>query len=183
MPVMVCLLRGVNVGGKHRIAMEALRGVFDSCGLPGAQTLIQSGNVVFRSSRRDTAGLALQIEDAIEGRYGFRARAVLRTASEMREIIGRNPFADRQDFHPGRLLVLFLADTPGAAEAEKVSELDRGPDELYVRGRELFLYYPIGIGQATLAVSKIEKTLKIQGTGRNWNTVLKLLELAERMDN
>ena len=92
MPAVVSMLRGVNVGGHNPIKMEALRALYESLGLGGAQTYIQSGNVVFQAKERDSARLAERIGDAIQRDFGFHPGVVVRTCLEMREAMAKNPF-------------------------------------------------------------------------------------------
>ena len=111
MPVIVSLLRGVNVGG-HQVKMDALRGLYESLGLRRAETFIQSGNVVFATQSRDLVRLAKRIEEAIEKSFGFRCDVILRATGEMRDALARNPFAARPEIDPARLLITFLAADP-----------------------------------------------------------------------
>src|ERR1700684_1843356 len=112
MTSVVSLLRGVNVGGHNMIKMEALRALHESIGLRDVRSYVQSGNVVFRTERKELAPLAQKIEDAIESKFGFRPPVVLRTAAELREVVAKNPFAKRSGIEPGKLLVSFLFDDP-----------------------------------------------------------------------
>src|SRR5579864_1317366 len=109
MQVAISMLRGINVGGHKIVKMESLRAMYESLGLRDAQTYVQSGNVVFRTAARDLAPLAKRIESKIEQTFGFRPGVMLRTSSELREVIRRNPFAKRKGIEPGKLLVTFLA--------------------------------------------------------------------------
>jgi uncharacterized protein (DUF1697 family) len=179
MPVIVSLLRGVNLGPHRRLKMKELREVYESLGLQNVQTLLQSGNVIFTT--RDKAGpkLAKRIEDAIEKTFGFHSDIVLRTTVELRDVIAKNPFAKRPGIEPNKLLVWFLASDPGAEAREKVREIKVEPEELKIADRELYIYYTIGMARPKIPMALIERTLKTVGTGRNWNTVTKLLEMAE----
>jgi uncharacterized protein (DUF1697 family) len=168
----------VNVGGNRMIKMDALRALCDQLGLNNPRTLIQSGNVVFETSAKDMAVLAKRIERAVEQAFGFHSDVILRTASDMRQVVEASPFADRSGFHPGKLLITFLADDPGEAARENVRQLPTEPEELYINGRELYIYFPNGMGRSKLSISRIEKALKTAGTSRNWNTVRKLLDMA-----
>ena len=96
MAVVIAMLRGVNVGGHHKIAMETLRALCESLGLRDPRSYVQSGNVVFRTEEPDLALLAGRIEDGVERTFGFRTSAILRTSSELRDVIRRNPFAARR---------------------------------------------------------------------------------------
>ena len=182
MSVVISLLRGINVGGHHKIRMEALRILYESLGLLGAQTFLQSGNVIFKTERRDLDLLARRIEDGIKGSFGFRVDVIVRTPSDLREVIARNPFATRPGIDPGRLLVTFLASNPAAEARDKVLAIKVHPEELRIDGREIYTYFPNGMARPKLAWATIEKMLKTSGTGRNWNTVRKLLEIAEIME-
>lgn len=182
MTVAISLLRGVNVGGHHKIKMEALRALYDSMGLLNAQTLVQSGNVVFRTKERSMSKLAARIEDGLEANFGFRPFVVMRTSAELREAIARNPFAGRTGIEPGKLIVTFLADHPSAEGRDKVLAIRAGPEELRLDGREMYIYFPEGMGRTKLPLASIDRILKTPGTGRNWNTVTKLLEMAETLE-
>ena len=176
------MLRGVNVGGHNCIKMEMLRTIYESLGLRDAQTYVQSGNVVFRTSTRDVAPLGKKIEAKIEQTFGFRPGVMLRTSAELRDVIRRNPFTSRRGIDPAKLLVTFLAAHPSAEARSKILSIKADPEELHVDGREVYGYYPNGFGRAKLSAALIEKTLQMPGTGRNWNTVTKLLELAEKLE-
>ena len=172
------MLRGVNLG-KRRIKMDALRAVYESLGLENPQTYVQSGNVVFRTKERNLDRIAKRIEDAIERTFGFQSDTILRTAAELRDVIARNPFANRRGIEPGKLLVIFLAADPGAEARKKILEIKADPEEMFLDGRELYIYYPNGQARPNLNMAQVYRALKTQWTGRNWNTVTKLLEMAE----
>ncbi len=182
MTVAISLLRAVNVGGHNKIKMEALRTLYESIGLAKATTYIQSGNVVFRTKGPGIAALAARIEKAIEASFGFRPDVMVRTAAELRDVIARNPFASRVGIDPGKLLVSFLGDKPTPKACEAALAIPANPEEFRVSGRELYIYFPNGAGKSKLPIGRIEKALGTSGTGRNWNTVTKLLELAEELE-
>ncbi len=182
MPVIICMLRGVNVGGHNKIKMDALRALCGSLKLRDPQTYVQSGNVIFRTGERDLSRLAKRMQDAIARKYGFRPEVILRTADELRDVIARNPFAKRRDIEPSKLLVLFLLDDPGAEARASIQKVKTDPEELHIAGRELYIYFPNGMGRSKLNLVSIEKKLNTQGTGRNWNSVTRMLEIAERLE-
>jgi len=182
MPAVISLLRGVNVGGHNKIKMEELRELYASLGLRDAQTYVQSGNVVFRTDARDFTRLSKRIADAIEERFAFRPGVILRTAADLRGVIAANPFASRREVAPSRLLVQFLASEPPADARERILRIESEPDELRIGGRELYIYYPNGMARPKVAWALIERILQTPCTGRNWNTVRKLLEMAEGLD-
>lgn len=182
MTVLVSMLRGVNVGGHNKVKMDALRELYVSLGLKDPETYIQSGNVVFRGDGRNLGLMARKIEDGIERKFGFRPVVILRSASDLRKVVAGNPFAARRDLDPRKLLVTFLAADPGREARDKVLALKTDPEELRIEGREVYIYFRDGQGRSELPMALIERTLKTPGTGRNWNTVRKLLEMAETLE-
>lgn len=181
MAVVISMLRGVNLGSR-RIKMDALRALYLSLGLRDPQTYIQSGNVIFRTGARDFALLGRKIENAIESSFGFHSHVILRTPADLRATIASSPFASRRGIEPGKLLVTFLAEAPGKDARDAVLRLKADPEELHIIGRELYVYFPNGMARPKLSWALIDKTLKVPGTGRNWNTVTKLLEMAENLE-
>ena len=181
MPVIVSLLRGVNVGG-HLIKMDALRSLYESLGLRKVETFIQSGNVVFTTQARDRGALGKRLEGAIEKSFGFRCDVVLRSTAELRDALARNPFTERPGIDPAKLLISFLGSDPDPDGCVKVRAMDIHPEELHIDGREVYVYFPNGMARPKLSWPAIGKCLKTPATGRNLSTVRKLLAIAERLE-
>ncbi len=182
MAVVISLLRAVNLGPRNKVGMDSLKALYESLDLTGVQTYIQSGNVVCRTRQRDVNGLAVRIGDAFENAFGFRTPVVLRTVAELRSVVASNPFAGREDVEPDRLLVTFLDGDPLPNAAETLRAFDSYPEELRLRGRELYIHYPNGAGRSRLPATRLEKALGVPGTARNWNTVVRLLEMAATLE-
>jgi len=182
MQAIIAMLRGVNVGPHNRLRMEALRALYGSLELRNAQTYVQSGNVVFTANERNLGALAQRIDDAFEKTFGFRAAVFLRTAAEMRAVIAKNPFAKRKDVQPNKLLVMFLAEALSPEEQKQVEAIKVGPEEIKPYPREVYIYYPDGMGRSKLAPA-MGRVLKKAGTMRNWNSVTELLEMAEQIQS
>jgi len=181
MPVLISLLRGINVGGHAVVKMDALRNLYRSLKLEDPQTYLQSGNVIFKSAERDLQRVADQIQKAIVKKFACCPEVILRATEEMRAIVSRNPFRDRSDIEPNKLLVSFLAGRPAKDASENLRLLASGPEELHLLNREVYIYFPNGVGRSKLPWSRLDKVLKTPGTARNWNSVTKLLEIAEKM--
>jgi uncharacterized protein (DUF1697 family) len=181
MAVIISLLRGVNFGGHNKIKMDALRALYESLGFQDAQTYVQSGNVVFRTKEQDLSRLVKRIEDALMKQFAVRADVVLRTSSELRDVISRNPFAKRRELDPKKLLVTFLKEKLGAECLQNAQKIKTAPEELWIIGREAYIYFPNGMAQPKMSWPAIERALKTTGTGRNWNTATKLFELAHAL--
>lgn len=179
MTAVIAMLRGVNLGSHNRIKMDALCALCASLKLRDPRTYVQSGNVVFCTSERDVARVSMRIADGIEREFGFRTDVIVRTLEEMRAVVARNPFAKRRRIEPNKLIVLFFAGQPGPDASEKVQNIKAAGEELRLDGRELYIYFPNGMGRSKVSTPAIERMLKTPGTGRNWNSVRKLLEMAE----
>ncbi len=183
MPVYIALLRGVNLVSHNRIKMDVLRSVCESIKLRDVQTYIQSGNIVFRTKETNTAKLAARIEARHRSR--IRVPSASNSAHHIAMEGGHRaqPFAARSGIEPGRLLVHFLAGDPGHEAREKVRAIPPAPEELHIFERELYIHFPNGMARPKLSMPAIERALKVTGSGRNWNSVLKLLEMAERLES
>jgi uncharacterized protein (DUF1697 family) len=167
----VALLRGVNVGGKGRVPMQELRELFESLDFEDVRTLIQSGNVIFRSSSAPSASI---LEAAIAERFQVASPVVLRTSSQLAEIIRNEPFGDVDHAH---LHVGFMVEAI-SEEAVAALDVDRfAPERIAAAGTEMYFSLPEGMGNSKLA-SYVSRRLGPSMTVRNWNTVTTLAELA-----
>lgn len=178
MPVAVSILRGVNLGGHKVVKMEELRRLYESLGYRNVESYIQSGNVVFELKANEVKGAARRIERAIEKKFGFSAAVVLRTAAELRQTLAASPFAGRENIEPAKLLICFLASAAAEGCAAKLAALKVEGEEIHHVGRELFVYFPQGQGKSKLRIDMLDKAAGCLCTGRNLNTVQKLLEMA-----
>jgi len=180
MTACVSLFRGINVGGHQAIRMDELKDLHESLGLKNVVTYIRTGNVIFTSDDAYVSQLSGQIEAGFAQRFGFQVKVMLRTSAELQEIIANNPFQNQPMKESKWVVVLFLAARPESTALEDLRKTYVGPEELYLVGQELYVYYPNGIGRSKLSLPLIEKKLKTMATGRNWNTILQLQELIQR---
>jgi uncharacterized protein (DUF1697 family) len=172
----VALLRGINVGKARQIGMPRLTEVLTARGHANVRTHLRSGNVVLDSPLAE-AELAADLERAIEKEFGFAVPVVVRAGSELAAVVDGDPFPSTAT-DPARYLVTFLPEAPAREKVEALPPVDDGPGEYLVKGRELYLWLPDGIANTPLAGWKWDRLLGVAGTGRNWNTVTKLGELA-----
>jgi uncharacterized protein (DUF1697 family) len=166
----IALLRGVNVGKNQRISMASLREALTAAGHGEVRTLGQSGNVVF-TSRKRTASLERGLRDALG------VPVVVRTDAELAAVVERDPLGDVAD-NGSRYLVTFLSAALPAAERRALEQVAVAPERLVVRGRELYSWHPGGLHASPLAKA-LAAPRQVVATGRNWNTVVKLLALAQ----
>jgi uncharacterized protein (DUF1697 family) len=168
------LLRAVNLGGHNQVAMSALRDLLTRLGFTECRTLLQSGNLVFEADRRRPADLERMLEIEIERSLDVSTHFFVRTAAEWREIVAANPFPKEANRDPGHLVVMALKDRPTGQAVQNLEAAITGSEMVHAIGRQAYIVYPDGIGRSRLTTALIEKKLGTRGTGRNWNTVLKL---------
>ncbi len=179
MTTYIGLLRAVNLGAHNKIGMSELRELLTDLGMRNVQTLLQSGNVVFRSEVRTTSEVERLIETAAAQRLRLVTDVVVRAAKEWKGIIADNPFPKEAKQDPSHLLAVILKDAPTRANIAALQDAIVGREIVSVRGRCAYMVYPDGIGRSRLTSAVIEKALATRVTGRNWNTVLKLSALAD----
>jgi len=169
------LLRGVNVGAKNSLPMSDLRAMLTEVGCTDVQTYVQSGNAVF-ATKLGTAALTRAIEEKLELYMGRPIATTLRTRDQLQAIVALNPFADIAT-NLAYLCVTFLANAPRESEVARLKSNDWSPERYHVAGKEIFTWHPNGQGRSPLAAALGKLPLRGAVTTRNWNTVLKLLEL------
>jgi uncharacterized protein (DUF1697 family) len=179
MTAFVSLFRGINVGGRV-VRMAELKALHEALGLKDTLTYIQSGNVIFTSDDTSPAQLEQQIEESFAAQFGFRSAVMVRSAAELDAIIEKSPFQGQSGKAPNWIVVMFLTSSPEDGALEALRSAYHGPEEIVLISKELYLYYPDGIGRSKLTNSLIEKRLKTAGTARNWNTVLQLQKMLQR---
>jgi len=189
MPTHVTLLRGINVGGRNKVAMADLRRVVASLGHDDVATYIQSGNVVFSTGETGSAALAEALEQAIAAELGVRVRVVVLSREELARVMRDNPYPDEPN--PRAVHAVFLSAAPGPEVAEGVADARRkagqkqpdSRDSAQVIGRTIFLHTPDGFGRSELASLIVQgsrgRSADLAGTARNWATVTKLLAMCD----
>ena len=173
----VALLRAVNVGGTSKAPSAALKAVAEGIGLEAVHTVLQSGNLVFQADSKPDA-LEKRLEKAFLDDLGLKTEVMVRTAAEWSAIVDANPFPNEAKGDPSHLLVMVMKREP-LADGVRALQAHSGPERIEARGRELYIVYPDGIGRSKLNAASGWKKLGCQGTGRNWNTVLKLAALLD----
>ncbi len=180
MTTYIGLLRAVNLGAHNKISMSDLRQWLAGLGMANAQTILQSGNMVFGSDARSAASLETTLESAAAKQLGLDTPFFVRTAKEWQGIIADNPFPKEAKADPGRTVLMCLKDAPPAAAVKALQDAIKGREAVTAKGRHAYFLYPDGMGTSKLTITLIERKLGTTGTARNWNTVLKLGALTEK---
>jgi uncharacterized protein (DUF1697 family) len=172
----LALLRGVNVGGRNKLAMKELAGIFREFGCHDVSTFIQSGNVIFGAAPEVASTVAAQVAARIADRFGYRTPVILRTAGELAAAVAANPFVG-SGCSEDELHVYFLAGPPAPSRVARLDPDRSPPDRFEVRGREVYLRLPAGMARTKLTNAYFDAQLATTSTGRNWRTTARLLEL------
>lgn len=164
------LLRGVNVGGNKKVAMAELRELLSGLGYTQVRTLLQSGNAVLAADEPADV-VAGRVESALAERYGTEIRVLALTRADLQAAVDDHPLRAVAD-NGSRMLVLWPFDAPPPA-APSPAELD--PDRVVVRNGRIYQWCPDGISNSPDVAAFVRKAWKVPTTGRNWNTLEKLL--------
>jgi uncharacterized protein (DUF1697 family) len=167
MPSFIALLRAVNVGGTGKLPMTHLKTMCEDAGFKSVQTYIASGNVVFESDL-DEAAVRKELEGRLLAYAGKPVRVHVRTATEMAQVLTRNPFPHAAG---NRIVAIFLDAKPDKDVLAGVS--GRVDEEIALGQKEIYVHYG-----PNMASSKLKIPGAAQGTARNMNTVAKLAAIA-----
>jgi uncharacterized protein (DUF1697 family) len=173
----VALLRSINLGSHKKVAMDDLREVFSELGFSDVRSFLQTGNVIFRSQSRTTANLERLLETEVDQRLALQTAFFVRTGDEWKSVVSHNPFREEARRDPAHLVVVFLKDASDANQVKALQAAITGRERVAAHGKQAYIVYPDGIGRSRVTSSLIERKLATRGTGRNWNTVLKIADL------
>ena len=173
----IVLLRGINLGARNRIAMPELRNALADAGFEDPRTHQQSGNVVLAADV-PPAELERECEQLIRKRFGLEIAVVARTRSELAAVVRRDPLGDVAA-DPKRYQVSFMRDKPDRSVVRTLQAAAVEPERLVVIGREAYAWHPAGVARSKLWAELAGRGLGVVATARNWNTVTKLLALAD----
>ena len=174
----IAFLRGINMAGHNIIKMDSLKNTFETAGMKNIKTYGQSGNVVFDSRFKNIDTLTKKIENQLSTYYGREFKTMIRTVYEIECLIKQNPFKKKKNTGDAKFYVLFLhREIPGSISLPAVRKKDaceiirKSPKEIFI------VSYPLKSGRYGFPVNLTEKKLGTSYTGRNWNTICKIIEM------
>jgi uncharacterized protein (DUF1697 family) len=174
---MVALLRGINVGGNRKVPMVELQSVAAKAGFTEIATYINSGNLIFNSSKLSAEQASLLLEKGIEKHFGFAVDVVIRTAAQWKKYASKSPFPDATTMRP-HLLLLGLSKKPPTRNAVLLlSERANGNERIKIINDAIWVDFATGVGKSKLTPALFDKAVGSSVTMRNWKTVLKLNEM------
>jgi uncharacterized protein (DUF1697 family) len=175
MPKYVAFLRAINVGG-HTVKMDDLRNLFEALGFANVETFIASGNVIFDSKSTNTKALERKIEKHLQSELGYAVRTFLRSTAELAQVVRHEPFSEGELLAEGNVVyITFTESNPSEAVQQRLLAQRSTVDDFHINGREVYWLYRRLAGETRFQGPLLEKTLGMQATVRNSNTVRKIV--------
>lgn len=175
MKIYIALIRGINVGGHHKLPMAELRKVLGNCGLNNVQTYIQSGNVVFESESTDHKVLEKTIANAITLNFGFEVPVIVKTPDAIAKILDNCPFSLEEK---ERSYFILLNKVPEDKFINDILNITYEDEQFHIINDCLYFHSSHGYGRTKFNMKTFEKKLQVIGTSRNYKTMLKLLAMS-----
>ena len=174
----VAFLRGINVGGHKLIKMADLVRLFESFGFHNISTYIASGNVLFETAEMDADAVTKRIEEGLNKALGYEVKVILRTISQIEDLVSLDPFGGVEPAENARLYVTFLADEPSSTLKLPYESSNGELQILRKRDRDLcWLLFLSPTARTVDGMAFVEKEFGKASTTRNWNTVQKITAL------
>ncbi|MEX0896047.1 MAG: DUF1697 domain-containing protein [Patescibacteria group bacterium] len=170
-------LRGINVGGHHKVPMAELRDKLNELGCEDVRTLLNSGNIVFETKRSDLQDLENKLEDFLSKSFGFPIPVILRTQQEIAELVEQNPFKHINMHTDHRLYASLLKETPQAELEVPYATEDKAYQIIAVKNNIILSVLDLSKAKTPKAMDVLEKRFGKNLTTRNWNTIQKLVAL------
>ncbi len=177
MPVWISLLRAVNLGARNQVNMPRLRSTLETAGFADVRTYVQSGNVVTRSVHRNPDRVAEDVRRVVLDEFGLDVPVIVRSPGQLREVLAWCPFLEDAAERPTSVHVVHLSQKPEADRVARLLAEDWTPDRVAVREREVVLSYAGTMHRSRLQHAAALKRLGVDGTARNWRTLLALVDL------
>jgi uncharacterized protein (DUF1697 family) len=176
----VAFLRGINVGGKNPIKMDALRKAFESSGFKNVKTVLASGNVIFDAFATGKGDLAGKIEQCIKKTFGKEIGVVVRSIEDIRSLVGADPFKGIKPTSQTRLYVTFLREKLKTKLKIPVDHSDKGFRIVHATAYEICIHLELAPGvKSTDLMQFLDREFGRGVTTRNWNTIARILKACD----
>ena len=170
-------LRGINVGGHHKVPMAELRERLGETGCVNVRTLLNSGNIVFEFETKNSKDPELKIEEHLSKSFGFAIPLILRTKQDILNLVQDNPFEKIEVHKNIRLYCSFLKDKPDAELNLPYFSQDNAFRIISIKDRIICSVLDLAGTETTKGMQELEKLFGKNITTRNWNTILKIMDI------
>lgn len=171
----IALLRGINVGGHKKVPMAILRELLSNLGFKNVKTYIQTGNVIFQFSEKNSNLLEELILKTIASHFGFNVKVIVKTKQELQSVFDACVFLEDKKT---KSYFILLSKVPEANLVNEANKITFENEEFAIVNNCIYYYSSIGYGRAKFNMNSFEKKLNSNATSRNYNTIKKLLELS-----
>lgn len=172
----VALLRGINVTGQKKMAMATLREVAEKLGYETPETYIQSGNLVF-GSLAAPAALEVELEAAIEKRFGFHVAVMVRNSRDWERYAKGSPFPEAETERPNKLYLGVTKAPPPKSAAAELVERGQAGERVAIDKGVLWIDFLEGAGRSKLTPSVLDRVVGSSVTLRNFRTVQEIAKI------
>ena len=169
----IVLLRGINVSGKNKLPMAALRDLLNDLEFQNVQTYIQSGNIILESDKSKSE-ICRKIKDEIFTKFGYDVPVIARTVLEWKKTIENYSFSLENE----KIVAFVFLDQKSAIETFEIKNV--GEDQFKIEKDVVYIYCPSTFAKTKISNNLFERELNVTATTRNLRTTLKLLELATK---
>lgn len=169
-------LRGINVGGHHKVPMVELRKKLNEIGCNNVRTLLNTGNFVFDTKQTNIQDLESKIENFISNSFGFLIPVIIRTRKEISDLVDENPFKEVSVHKDIRLYVSFLKDTPKIELTIPYLSEDKSYEIISIKDKIILSVLDLSTTNTPKGMDDLEKLFGKNITTRNWNTIKKIID-------
>jgi uncharacterized protein (DUF1697 family) len=173
-PAWVCLLRGVNLGKQRKLPMPVLRGALTAAGMTEVRTYLQSGNIVAQSQLRARSQVSDLVREVIAAQFSLDVPVITRRPAEIDDVIAANPFSVQAAQRAHLIRVIFLAAVPPPDAIGRLMSDGSLRETCRVAGSHVYVDYIHGYHGTGRTAPWFTRALGVDGTERNWRTVLAL---------
>ena len=170
----IALLRGINVGGHHKVPMAELREAMEQQGFTKIITLLNTGNIIFDASVNETDQLEIEIADVLQSTFGFPIPVLIRKKAMLLDLVQSEPFKEIAMTKDIRLYISFLKKKPEMEIETPWVSVDGSFRILEVRDRAIISVLDISITKTPQGMEALERLFGKDTTTRNWNTILRI---------
>lgn len=181
MKTYISILRGINVAGKNKIKMDALRNSYESLQCKNVTTYVQSGNVIFQGENIRPVEWGVRISKKIKIDFGFEVPVIVLEIEELQQIVRENPFVKHRDKDAAFFHVTFLGSNPLKSNFDAIALKKQTGEEIAFTEKAIYLYCPNGYGKTKLNNAFLENKMQVTATTRNWKSTNALMEIALRV--
>ena len=167
----VAFLRGVNVGGHHKVPMAVLRKELEKLGFENITTILNSGNIIFDTKVDNLESIEKTISVHLENHFDFSIPTIVRKSETIYEMFHNNPFKDVKVTKDTRLYISFLKNDTNSDLKLPCTSSDKSYKIIAKRDKNIFSILDLSVSRTPKAMEALEKYFGTDITTRNWNTI------------